>query len=211
MYGQKPWLPVDLYFGAQKLDMNAVTSTKFVQQLCERLKWAYKIAQQITEKENKRHRQNYDHRIWYTQLRVSDQVLLQRTAYKGKHKIQDHWKDTVYHIQGQPYNGMLVFRITPVTVGGKVRVIHWNLLLPFGGNIEGDPGNEENWQHIDEPQDSISTDYDNRGSEAEVVLTDPKPVGEGDAICVQHIQIEEKLYYWIPIIWRWVRALYKCK
>ena len=30
MYGQKPWLPVDLYFGTKKADMNAITSTKFV-------------------------------------------------------------------------------------------------------------------------------------------------------------------------------------
>ena len=34
---------------------------------------------------------------------------------------------------------------------------------------------------------------------AEVVLTDPKPVGEGDAICVQHIQTEEKLNYWTKL------------
>ena len=40
MYGQKPQLPVDLYFGTQKVDMNVTTSIKFVQQLCDRLKWA---------------------------------------------------------------------------------------------------------------------------------------------------------------------------
>ena len=33
MYGQKPWLPINLYFGTQKADMHAATSTKFVQQL----------------------------------------------------------------------------------------------------------------------------------------------------------------------------------
>ena len=33
--------------------MNATASTKFVQQLCERLKWAYKTAQKIIEKENR--------------------------------------------------------------------------------------------------------------------------------------------------------------
>ena len=38
MYDQKPWLQVDLYFGTQKAEMNATTSTKFVQQLHERLK-----------------------------------------------------------------------------------------------------------------------------------------------------------------------------
>ena len=51
MYGQKPQLPVNLYFGTQNADMNTTMSTKFVQQLCERLKWAYKTAQHITIKE----------------------------------------------------------------------------------------------------------------------------------------------------------------
>ena len=58
MYGQKPWLPVSLYFGTQKADMNATTSTKFVQELHERLKWAYKTSQHVTEKENQIHKQN---------------------------------------------------------------------------------------------------------------------------------------------------------
>ena len=75
---------------------------------------------------------------------MGDQVLLKRTAFKGKHKIQDHLEDTVFHVEGQPYSGLPVFRITPVTGGGNVRVVHQNLLLPFRGNIEGDPGNEEN-------------------------------------------------------------------
>ena len=47
MYGQKPQLPVHLYFGTQKADMNATTSTKFVQQLRERLKCAHKTAQHL--------------------------------------------------------------------------------------------------------------------------------------------------------------------
>ena len=54
MNGQKPQLPVNLYFGTQRGDMNATTSTKFVQQLSERLKWVYKTAQHVIEKENKR-------------------------------------------------------------------------------------------------------------------------------------------------------------
>ena len=35
MYGQKPCLPGNLYFGTQKADVNAAASTKFVQQFCE--------------------------------------------------------------------------------------------------------------------------------------------------------------------------------
>ena len=119
MYGQKPNLPVHLYFGTQKVDINAGTSTKFVQQLCERLKWAYKTAQHVTEKENQRHKCNYDHKIRCTQLGMGDKVLLKRTAFKGKHKIQDCWKDTVYHFEGQPYSRLPVFKIAPVA--GEVR------------------------------------------------------------------------------------------
>ena len=90
MYGIKPRLPVDLYFGTKKANMNAAMSTKFVQQLCERLKWAYKTAQQITEKENQRHKWNYDHKIRCIRLKVGDKVLLKRTSLKGKHEIEDH-------------------------------------------------------------------------------------------------------------------------
>ena len=53
MYGQKPHLPVDLYIGTQKVDMNAATSTKFVQQLCERLKLFYKAAQHVIKRKIK--------------------------------------------------------------------------------------------------------------------------------------------------------------
>ena len=41
MCGQKPWLPIDLYFGNQRADMNATTSTKSIQQLYEKVKWTY--------------------------------------------------------------------------------------------------------------------------------------------------------------------------
>ena len=80
--------------------MNGATSTKFVQQLCERLKWAYKTVQYVIEKENQRHKWNYDHKIECTQLGVHDQVLLKRTAFKGKHKIQDHWENIMYCVKG---------------------------------------------------------------------------------------------------------------
>ena len=97
---------MDLYFGTQKVDMNATTIIKFVQQ--------------VTEKENQRHKWNYDHKIRCTQLGVGDQVLLKRTAFKGKHKIQDHWEDTVYCFEGQPYFWLPIFKIASVPQG-KVR------------------------------------------------------------------------------------------
>ena len=111
-------------------------------------------------------------------------VLIKKTAFKGKHKIQDHWKDNVYHVEGEPYSGLPVFRITAVTGGEKVIVFLQNWLFPSVGNIEWDPEDEVNQQDANDLQDRISADSDNRGSEAKVALTDPKPAGDGKAICV---------------------------
>ena len=44
---------------------------------------------------------------------IGDQVLLQHTAYKGKHKIQDHCEDTIYEVIDQPFKNMPVFKIKP--------------------------------------------------------------------------------------------------
>ena len=44
---------------------------------------------------------------------ISHQVLLQCTAYKGKHKIQDSWKNTIYEVVDQAFKNMPVFIIKP--------------------------------------------------------------------------------------------------
>ena len=44
---------------------------------------------------------------------VGDMVLLQHTAYKGKHKIQDWWENTIYEVVEQPFKNMPVFKTKP--------------------------------------------------------------------------------------------------
>ena len=77
----------------------------------------------------------------------------QKDGFKGKNKIQDHWEN-IYQVEGQPYAGLPVFRIEPVEGDDKVKVVHHNLLLSFGGNVE-DSENEESWQNVDGPSDYI--------------------------------------------------------
>ena len=55
---------------------------------------------------------------------MGDLVLLKRMSFKGKHKIQDHWEKTICIVEGQPYAGMLVFRIASVDGKGKVKIVH---------------------------------------------------------------------------------------
>ena len=44
-------------------------------------------------------------------LMIGHKVLLRCTAYKGKHKIQDHWEDNIYEVAEQPFENMPVFKI----------------------------------------------------------------------------------------------------
>ena len=111
-------------------------------------------------------------------------VLHKRTGFNGKHKIQDCREDTVYHVEGQPYAKLPVFKIIPVAGEGKVTILHQNLLLLFGGNIEGVLRTREIDKMSMKTQDWILAVSDDSVSGAKVVSTGPKPMDEGDAIWV---------------------------
>ena len=55
MFGQKPHLPIDLIFGtnAANLKGNSIT---YVENLKRRMEWAYKTANDIIKKEQKRNK-----------------------------------------------------------------------------------------------------------------------------------------------------------
>ena len=44
-------------------------------------------------------------------LMVGDKVLLRHTAFKGKHKIQDHWENIIYEVIEQPSGKIPVFKL----------------------------------------------------------------------------------------------------
>ena len=60
---------------------------------------------------------------------VGDKVLLRCTAYKGKHKIQDHWKDTIYEVVEQPFENMPVFKIKSQGDDNRVKMVHLTTTL----------------------------------------------------------------------------------
>ena len=87
MFGREPNLPIDIEFGVRTPDL-VVTSTKnYVEKLQKRLAWAYKKAQEVNHKENKRNKRIYDKKIRCTKLEVGDKVLVRQKAFKKKHKI----------------------------------------------------------------------------------------------------------------------------
>ena len=64
-------------------------------------------------------------------MKVGDKVLLKCTAFKGKHKIQDRWENTIYEVIEQQIGKMPVFKIKLTKGDDKMKVVHQNLFLPL--------------------------------------------------------------------------------
>ena len=112
MFGCKPHLPIDLKLGTNLADLKGNHIT-YIENLKKRMAWVYETGNDIIQKEKERNKCHYDPKIQCAKLMVGDTVLLQCTAYKGKHKIQDQWENTVYEVVEQPFKNMPVFKIKP--------------------------------------------------------------------------------------------------
>ena len=109
MFGRKPHLPIDILFGTNTADLKGNTSTKYVENLKQRIEWAYKTANEVVKREQEQNKWHYDRKIRGTQLKVGDKALLKHTAFKGKHKIQDKWENIIYEVMEQPLVKIPVF------------------------------------------------------------------------------------------------------
>ena len=62
---------------------------------------------------------------------VGDKVLFRHTAFKGQHKIQDQWQNTIYDVIEQPLGKLPVFKIQSTEGDDSEKVVHRNVLLPL--------------------------------------------------------------------------------
>ena len=131
MFGSKPHLPIDLLFVTNTADLKGNMTTKYAENLKWRIEWAYKTANKVVKKEQEQIKWHYDHKVRCAQLQVGDKVLLKHTAFKGKHKIQDRWENTIYEVMEQPLGKIPVFKIKSMEGDDKRKVVHRNLLLPL--------------------------------------------------------------------------------
>ena len=113
-------------------------STKFIQKIRECAKWAHKKADAFQAKEAQHHKKNYDKYSRAAALEVGDTVLVQVTAFKGCHKIQDRWDNREYVVEKQPYPNIPVYLVHPRDGKGYSWTLHRNYLLPINSNIGQD-------------------------------------------------------------------------
>ena len=84
----------------------------------------------MAQKQQARCRGLYDLKCKDATLTVGDLVLVKQTAWKGRHKIKDRWESREYQVVDQPTPGIPVYTVKSLT-GGKIKVLHRNLLLPL--------------------------------------------------------------------------------
>ena len=131
MFGREPNLPIDIEFGVRTPDLVATSTKNYVEKLQKRLAWAYKKAQEVNHKENKRNKRIHDKKVRCTKLEVGDKVLVRQKVFKKKHKIQDKWKEDVYVVVAQPNSNFPVFIVLNER-SKKSRTLHRNMLFPLG-------------------------------------------------------------------------------
>ena len=142
LFDREPRLPIDVEFGLKRGNQQVPPSRSiYVTQVRRRLRFAHKKAKQVAHRQQARHKGLYDKRCKGAELDIGDLVLVRKTAWKGKHKIQDRWESDEYQVIEQPNPGIPVYKVESVA-GGRTRVLHRNLLLPLQGRIR-QPGGQE--------------------------------------------------------------------
>ena len=131
MFGRHPQLPIDIEFGVQTPDLFSTSTHKFVKKLERRLKWAYKKARQVNEKESMKNKLRFDRKAVNSKLEPGDLVLVRQKAFKGKHKLSDRWETNPYVVLEHINPKVPVYRVQSSEDSKKVRVLHRNMLFPL--------------------------------------------------------------------------------
>ena len=135
LFGREPRLPIDVEFGLKWGNQQGPPSkSNYVTQLRRRLRFAHKKAKQVAGRQQARHKGLYDRRCKGAALDIGDLVLVKKTAWEGRHKIQDRWESDEYQVIGQPTPGIPLYEVRCIA-WDKTRVLHCNLLLPLQGRI----------------------------------------------------------------------------
>lgn len=131
MFGREPRLPIDLAFGVDT-NQQSQSVSDYGRSLRERLREAYRIASEHTQKSQEKQKKYYDRKTRGAVIQEGDRVLVKRVAWDGKHKIANRWEDEVYIVLTQPNQDIPVYEVQQENGEGRIRTLHRNLLLPIG-------------------------------------------------------------------------------
>ena len=124
MFGQRPWLPIDLLFPT-RLEHNLThTIDEYVKTLYKDLRKSVKIAQDSTLKEALRQKCLYDHKVGAVELQSGDRVLVKLDAFHGQWwKLKNLWGSDLHTVQTRVADGVPAYVVKNVRTG-KTKVLH---------------------------------------------------------------------------------------
>jgi hypothetical protein len=133
LFGRGPRLAVDVRFGTKK---NSGTTWEphsvFLAKTKKRMEWAFRQSEAWHKRRGERAKKNYDRRSKGVRLKEGDVVLVKRSAFDGRHKLQDRWQAPKYVVTEVPWKDGPVYKIKRVDGEGKEQTLHRNKLLPLG-------------------------------------------------------------------------------
>ena len=110
LFGREPRLPIDVELGLKRGNHQVSPSrSNYITQLRRGLRFTHKKAKHVADRQQARHKGLYERRSKGATLDIGDLVLVKKTAWKGRYKIQDRWESDEYQVIGQPNPGIPVY------------------------------------------------------------------------------------------------------
>ena len=131
MFGRRPRLAVDAFFGLDNNRESPRNQAEYVHKLQSRLKFAYRKAAEEASKRAEVHKFHYDKGVRENKLEEGDCVLIKKVGFEGRHKLADVWEEEPHIVLRQPNLEIPVFDVRQVDGSGRTKTLHRNELLPF--------------------------------------------------------------------------------
>ena len=135
MFGQRPWLPIDLLFPTHREHNLTHTIDEYVETLYRHLRKSVKITQDSALKEALRQKHLYDRKVGAVELQSRDCVLVKLDAFHGqRQKLKNRWGSDLHTMQTRVADGVPAYVVKNLRTG-KTKVLHCSRLLLWLANF----------------------------------------------------------------------------
>ena len=161
MFGRRPQIPLDHLISNLPNDY----SVDYVSNQSTFLKRVYDIVKQRLEKAASIRKQRYDSKAHLPSLDIGSRVLLQKTGFKDRHKLEDHYNSDPYVVLRRNDSGEL-YEIRPA-LGGQSRWVNAKMIIPDPRGISDvcDDSDFDSVPLIELPESSDSEASDSESDE----------------------------------------------